>query len=71
MIYSQVMSPEKLQMRPSLKSTKAKYGIDRTIIVADRGKNTSDNLVFIAGKNDDDHTNHDGYVYGQRHYWSG
>jgi len=56
---------EKLQMRPSLKSTKAKYGIDRTIIVADRGQNTSDNLVFIAGKNDDDHTNHDGYVYGQ------
>lgn len=56
---------EKLQMRPALKSTKAKYGIDRTIIVADRGQNTSDNLVFIAGKNDDDHTNHDGYVYGQ------
>ena len=56
---------EKLQMRPALKSTKAKYGIDRTIIVADRGQNTSDNLVFIAGKNDDEHTNHDGYVYGQ------
>ena len=56
---------EKLQMRPALNSTKAKYGIERTIIVADRGQNTSDNLVFIAGKNDDDHTNHDGYVYGQ------
>ena len=56
---------EKLQMRPALKYTKSKYGIDRTIIVADRGQNTSDNLVFIAGKNDDDHTNHDGYVYGQ------
>lgn len=56
---------EKLQMRPALKSTKVKYGIERTIIVADRGQNTSDNLVFIAGKNDDDHTNHDGYVYGQ------
>ena len=56
---------KKLQMRPALKSTKAKYGIERTIIVADRGQNTSDNLVFIAGKNDDDHTNHDGYVYGQ------
>ena len=56
---------EKLQMRPALKSTKAKYGIKKTIIVADRGQNTSDNLVFIAGKNDDDHTNHDGYVYGQ------
>lgn len=56
---------EKLQMRPALKSAKVKYGIERTIIVADRGQNTSDNLVFIAGKNDDDHTNHDGYVYGQ------
>ena len=56
---------EKLQMRPTLKKTKAKFGIDRTIIVADRGQNTSDNTVFIAGKNDDVHTNHDGYVYGQ------
>ena len=56
---------EKLQMRPTLKKTKAKFGIDRTIIVADRGQNTSDNTVFIAGKNDDDHQNHDGYVYGQ------
>ena len=55
---------EKLQMRPTLKKTKAKFGIDRTIIVADRGQNTSDNTVFIAGKNDDDHQNHDGYVYG-------
>ena len=56
---------EKLQMRPTLKKTKAKFGIGRTIIVADRGQNTSDNTVFIAGKNDDDCTNHDGYVYGQ------
>lgn len=56
---------EKLQMRPTLKKAKTKFGIDRTIIVADRGQNTSDNTVFIAGKNDDDHTNHDGYVYGQ------
>lgn len=56
---------EKLMMRPTLKNTKAKFGIDRTIIVADRGQNTSDNTIFIAGKNDDDHTNHDGYVYGQ------
>lgn len=56
---------EKLMMRPTLKKTKSKFGIDRTIIVADRGQNTSDNTVFIAGKNDDVHTNHDGYVYGQ------
>ena len=56
---------EKLQMRPTLKKTKAKFGIERTIIVADRGQNTSDNTVFIAGKNDDVHNNHDGYAYGQ------
>ena len=56
---------EKLMMRPTLKNTKAKFGINRTIVVADRGQNTSDNTVFIAGKNDDFHTNHDGYVYGQ------
>ncbi len=56
---------EKLTMRPTLKKTKSKFGINRTIIVADRGQNTSDNTVFIAGKNDDEHTNHDGYVYGQ------
>ena len=56
---------EKLKMRPTLKKTKAKFGIERTIIVADRGQNTSDNTVFIAGKNDDVHNNHDGYVYGQ------
>ena len=56
---------EKLMMRPTLNKTKSKFGIDRTIIVADRGQNTSDNLFFVAGKNDDEHTNHDGYVYGQ------
>ena len=56
---------EKLMMRPTLNKTKSKFGINRTIIVADRGQNTSDNTVFIAGKNDDDHINHDGYVYGQ------
>ena len=56
---------EKLMMRPTLKKTKSKFGINKTIIVADRGQNTSDNTVFIAGKNDDKHTNHDGYVYGQ------
>jgi transposase len=56
---------EKLMMRPSLNKTKSQFGIDRTIIVADRGQNTSDNLFYVAGKNDDKHTNHDGYVYGQ------
>lgn len=56
---------EKLMMRPTLKKTKSQFGINRTIIVADRGQNTSDNTVLIAKKNDDEHTNHDGYVFGQ------
>lgn len=56
---------EKLTLRPTIKKTKNHFGIERTIVVADRGLNTSDNTLFIAGKNDDEHTNHDGYVYGQ------
>ena len=56
---------EKQMMRPTLNKTKSKFGINRTIIVADRGQNTSDNIFFVAGKNDDNHTNHDGYIYGQ------
>lgn len=56
---------EKTSLRPLLTRTKAKFGIDKTIVVADRGLNTSDNIFFLAGKNDDEHKNHDGYVYGQ------
>lgn len=56
---------EKLTLRPTIKKTKNHFGIERTIVVADRGLNTSDNTLFIAGKNDDSHINHDGYVYGQ------
>ena len=55
---------EKGTLRPIVKNTKSKFGIDRTIVVADRGLNTSDNTWFTAGKNDD-YTNLDGYVYGQ------
>ena len=56
---------EKTTLRPALKKTKRNFGIDRVITVADRGLNTSDNTVFIAGKNDDSHINHDGYIFGQ------
>ena len=56
---------EKPTLRPIIKRTKSKYGIERTIVVADRGLNTSDNTFFLAGKNNDEQTNHDGYVYGQ------
>lgn len=43
---------EKLSMRPLFKKVKAFFGIQRTIMVADRGLNTFDNIDFIAGKND-------------------
>lgn len=56
---------EKLSLRPILQRTKADFGIQRTIVVADRGLNTSDNIYFLAGKNDTDTKNMDGYVYGQ------
>lgn len=55
---------EKITLRPTLKKTKSNFGIDRTIVVADRGLNTSDNIFFLAGKNVDK-SNKDGYVYGQ------
>lgn len=56
---------EKTSLRPIIKRTKSKFNIDKVIVVADRGLNTSDNTFFLAGKNDDEHKNHDGYVYGQ------
>lgn len=42
---------EKLSLRPIVKRTKSKFGIQRTVVVADRGLNTSDNIYFLAGKN--------------------
>ncbi len=56
---------EKTSLRPLMKRTKATYGISKTIVVADRGLNTSDNMYFLAGKNDDPSKQKDGYVYGQ------
>lgn len=53
---------EKLSLRPIHQKTKAKFGLGRTIVVADRGLNTSDNIFFLAGKNDKEN---DGYIYGQ------
>lgn len=56
---------KKTSLRPALKKVKRNFGIERTTVVADRGLNTSDNTVFIAGKNNSDSNNHDGYIYGQ------
>lgn len=54
---------EKLSLRPIVKRTKSFCNFKRTIVVADRGLNTSDNIFFLAGKNDKE--NSDGYIYGQ------
>ena len=55
---------EKLSLRPIHTRTKCKFALDRTIVVADRGLNTSDNIYALAGKNTSN-KNSDGYVYGQ------
>lgn len=54
---------EKLSLRPIVKRAKSKMNIGRTVVVADRGLNTSDNIFYINGKNDKE--NLDGYIYGQ------
>jgi len=56
---------EKKTLLPTIRKVKRKFDVNKTIVVADRGLNTSDNTFFLAGKNDDYHTEHDGYVYGQ------
>lgn len=56
---------EKTSLRPIIKETKNKFNIGKTIVVADRGLNTSDNIFYISGKNDETCKNKDGYVYGQ------
>jgi transposase len=55
---------EKLSLLPIIREIKADNNIDRIIVVADRGLNTSDNTFYLAGKNDDKHKK-DGYVFGQ------
>lgn len=56
---------EKTNMLPAIRRAKRDLGIERIIVVADRGLNTSDNTALLSGKNHDDMKNNDGYVYGQ------
>jgi len=56
---------EKTNMLPAIRRAKRDLKIERIIVVADRGLNTSDNTALLSGKNDDDMKNNDGYVYGQ------
>ena len=53
---------EKLSLLPIVRRVKSKMNIERIVVVADRGLNTSDNIYYLAGKNDRDL---DGYIYGQ------
>jgi transposase len=56
---------EKTSLLPEIRRLKKDFGMERVIVVADRGLNTSDNTAFLSGVNDDDSQGHDGYVYGQ------
>lgn len=56
---------EKLALRPHFKKVKQFDDVEKIIVVADRGNNTSDNTFFISGMNHDDFTHHDGYIFGQ------
>lgn len=56
---------EKVHMLPIINRARSEYGFSRTICVADRGLNTSDNIYYLNGNNKGDHNNRDGYVYGQ------
>lgn len=56
---------EKKSLIPILKRTKADLDLGRTIIVANRGLNTSDNIIHIAGTSIEQSKKLNGYVYGQ------
>ena len=52
-------------MLPIINRARSQYGFGRTIVVADRGLNTSDNIFMLNGKNNTEHNPRDGYIYGQ------
>lgn len=54
---------EKLSLLPLTRKAKLNCKLGRTVIVADRGLNTSDNIYSLAGNNHN--SNLDGYIYGQ------
>lgn len=56
---------EKVNMLPIIKKAKSRFGLERTIVVADRGLNTSDNIFYLNGNNKKENNPRDSYVYGQ------
>lgn len=56
---------EKLSLVPEIDRLKNKFEFKRTIVVADRGLNCSDNIIKIAGTSLEMSLKKNGYVYGQ------
>ena len=56
---------EKLSLVPEIDRLKNKFKFERTIVVADRGLNCSDNIIRIAGTSLEMSLKKNGYVYGQ------
>ena len=56
---------EKLSLLPILNRTKKDFTLGRVIVVADRGLNTTDNIIKIAGLSLEQSLKMNGYVYGQ------
>ena len=56
---------EKLSLVPEINRLKNKFKFDRTIVVADRGLNCSDNVIKIADTSLEMSLKQNGYVYGQ------
>lgn len=56
---------EKLSLVPEINRLKNKFNFERTIVVADRGLNCSDNIIKISGTSLEMSLKKNGYVYGQ------
>lgn len=56
---------EKNSLVPEIDRLKNKFKFDRTIVVADRGLNCSDNIIKISGTSLEMSLKKNGYVYGQ------
>ena len=56
---------EKLSLVPQFNKIKNDFDLGRTIVVADRGLNTSDNIIKISGTSLEQALKRNGYVYGQ------
>lgn len=56
---------EKNSLVPILNRTRTQFDIGRTIVVADRGLNCSENVIYVAGTSLEESLKRNGYIYGQ------